>query len=512
MMPLSAPGSQQTSSADLPGYRGEPRPGLVLSACDLRLTSGMDGRGRGNSATAQLGGLLTAGTTLGKYRIIRLLGEGGMGTVYEGLHVEIGKRVAIKIISPALAAIPEARARFLLEAQLTSRVRHPHTVDVTDICLESDPAFLVMEYLDGEDLAKHLRRAGPLPVEEVVDIALPILTAVAAAHDEGIVHRDLKPQNIFLAQMRDGTIQPKVLDFGISKGPALNPIRTSGAILGSPSYFAPEQVQDPKAISPASDQYALGVILYECVTGRLPYEGSNLAAIFQGIVMGSYQAPRAHRPDLPEDFERVITRAMSLAPADRFPDLRRMGRALLEFASPRTRLLWEDHLNEAAAPGSRSMESPSPVPVTDQTPGPERSPLAVTAWMPGLRPATGGTEPEPRPGWIPPVRSPLPSSSDPVLEVPRSFRPARWALGAGGLAVVAALIALVASHGRARSAAAIERPARSPAAATRGQTAPDVVHREASDEVRPAASARPVREARAAHRPRFGPNKAPLIE
>ncbi len=351
----------------------------------------MDGRGRGsNSVGGQLEGLLAAGTTLGKYRIIRLLGEGGMGAVYEGLHVEIGKRVAIKIISPALAAIPEARARFLLEAQLTLR------------------------------------------------------------HDEGIVHRDLKPQNIFLAQMRDGTIQPKVLDFGISKEPAHSPIRTSGAILGSPSYFAPEQVQDPKAISPASDQYALGVILYECVTGRLPYEGSNLAAIFQGIVMGSYQAPRAHRPDLPDDFERVITRSMSLAPADRFPDLRRMGRALLEFASPRTRLLWEDHLSEAAATGSRLTESPSPVPVTDQTPGPERSPLSVTAWMPGLRPAAAGSEPEPPAGWIPPVRSPLPSSSDPLLEVPRSFRPARWALGAGGLVAAAALM----RRGQAR----VERP------------------------------------------------------
>ncbi len=247
--------------------------------------------GRGEGVAGMPGGLLAAGTTLGKYRIIRLLGEGGMGAVYEGLHVEIGKRVAIKTISPALAAVPEARARFLQEAQLTSRARHPHTVDVTDICLESEPAFLVMEYLEGEDLAKRLRRlVGPMPLEEVVDIALPILTAVAAAHDEGVVHRDLKPQNIFLAQMRDGTIQPKVLDFGISKAP-YSPIRTSGAILGSPSYFAPEQVHDPKAISPASDQYALGVILYECVTGLLPYEGTNLAAIFQGIVTGNYGPP-----------------------------------------------------------------------------------------------------------------------------------------------------------------------------------------------------------------------------
>ena len=122
----------------------------------LRLTSIWRVRWKASQGTP--GWPLAAGTTLGKYQIVRLLGEGGMGAVYEGLHVEIGKRVAIKTISPALAAVPEARARFLLEAQLTSRVRHPHTVDVTDICIEGEQAFLVMEYLEGEDLAKHLRR------------------------------------------------------------------------------------------------------------------------------------------------------------------------------------------------------------------------------------------------------------------------------------------------------------------------------------------------------------------
>jgi len=468
--------------------------------------------GQVESVAGMAGGLLAAGTTLGKYRIIRLLGEGGMGAVYEGLHVEIGKRVAIKTISPALAAVPEARARFLQEAQLTSRARHPHTVDVTDICLESEPAFLVMEYLEGEDLAKHLRRlVGPMPLEEVVDIALPILTAVAAAHDAGVVHRDLKPQNIFLAQMRDGTIQPKVLDFGISKAP-YSPIRTSGAILGSPSYFAPEQVHDPKAISPASDQYALGVILYECVTGLLPYEGTNLAAIFQGIVTGNYRAPREHRPDLPDDFQRVISRAMSLAPADRFSDLRQMGRALLEFASPRTQLLWRDHFSEAATTGPRPTESPSPVPVTEQTPGPERLPLSSTAFMVGPRPPAGTVEPEQRAGWIPPVRSPLPSSSDPLLEVPRRFHPARWVLGAGGLAAAALLIAVIASHGRPRRPPAIEPPARPAAAAPEGRAAPDVAQPEPIDGLSPASSTHPVREARTAHRPRFGTNKSPLIE
>src|SRR5262245_53683032 len=341
----------------------------------------MDGT-EGMEGTA--GWPLAPGTLLVKYLSVRFLGEGGMGAVYEGRHIDIGKRVAIKTISPALAAIPEARARFLLEAQLTSRVRHPHTVDVTDVGMEAGQVFLVMEYLEGEDLAKHLRRRGPLPVEDVVDIALPILAAVSAAHEEGIVHRDLKPQNIFLAEMRDGSIHTKVLDFGISKRPASSAITSSGMILGSPSYFAPEQVSDQKAISPASDQYALGVILYECVTGLLPFAGSNLAAIFQAIASGSYQPAHVARPDLPEGFERVIARAMSLTPGDRYRSVKEMGRALLEFAAPRTRLVWEGHFT---APSGllRATGSAFRIPVTDQTPGPERAQLSDTVSMPGGR-------------------------------------------------------------------------------------------------------------------------------
>jgi eukaryotic-like serine/threonine-protein kinase len=485
--------------------------------------------GAGGTAEGTASWPLAEGTSLGKYRIVRFLGEGGMGAVYEGLHVEIGKRVAIKLISPALADIPEARARFLLEAQLTSRVRHPHTVDVTDIGTEGGRAFLVMEYLEGEDLAKHLRRHGPLPFDQVVDIALPTLAAVAAAHQEGIVHRDLKPQNIFLTKMPDGTIHPKVLDFGISKAPASehSPVRTSGVMLGSPSYFAPEQVQDPKAISPASDQYALGVILYECVTGRLPYEGSNLAAIFQAIVMGTCQPARVYRPDLPEPLARIIAKAMSIEPGDRYLSVISMGRDLLELASPRTRLLWESHfaLPSPAWVVPRSSEGHCPVPVTDQTPGPTPSPLSVTASMPGNRQPEVSTV-DRAPGWIPPTRSHSPAGSDSSLVVPRRFRPARW-IGGGVIVAVVGLIGVITFHNRSQAPppvaaplaappARAKAPPRIPAAVEHGARDGEPVEKTASVETveqpGPEPTAQKSRRGRPAHRARFGPNRAPLIE
>ena len=142
---------------------------------------------------------LAAGTVLGKYSIVKLLGAGGMGAVYEATHTEIQKRVAIKVLSPLIAAVPGARARFLREAQLTSRVRHPHIVDVTDMGSDQGQTYLVMEFLHGEDLAQRLERLGPIGIEELADIMLPVCSAVAAAHAAGITHRDLKPQNIFLA-------------------------------------------------------------------------------------------------------------------------------------------------------------------------------------------------------------------------------------------------------------------------------------------------------------------------
>jgi serine/threonine-protein kinase len=286
-----------------------------------------------------------------------------MGAVYEGVHVAIGKKVAIKVMHPALAADPDARARFLREAQLTSRVRHPHAVDVTDVGSEAGQTFLVMELLDGEDLASYIEWRGRLPLEQAADFMLAVAAAVAAAHDEGIIHRDLKPHNIFLSQTRDGAIVPKVVDFGISKGasgeelpttatpspvPVMAPlVKTTVGLWGSPGYLSPEQIEGARDVGAASDQYALGTILYQCVTGRAPFgDNDDVTKIFDDILKGQRTPAGELRGDLPDGFQHIIDRATSRDPAARFPSVRAMGRALLAYASQKAALTWANTFDD----------------------------------------------------------------------------------------------------------------------------------------------------------------------
>jgi len=279
---------------------------------------------------------------VGRYRIVRLIGEGGMGAVYEAVHPGLKKRVAVKALLPRMAQKEEARVRFLREGEAASRINHPHVVSVFDVGeeghAEGRAAYLVMEYLDGGTLSDFLAARGAIEAVEALDLFLPIVAAVAAGHDSGVVHRDLKPHNIFLAKGRWGELVPKVLDFGVSKlvdhaGP---PVTRTDAVLGTASYMSPEQARGARNVDARSDQFTLGLILYEMVTGQRALRGDNdLEVLYNAAIAGIAPADQV-RPGLPETLYGALARMLATAPADRFPSLRDAGRALLPLASLKT--------------------------------------------------------------------------------------------------------------------------------------------------------------------------------
>lgn len=289
---------------------------------------------------------LPAGSVFGRYTITRVIGTGGMGAVYEAQHNDLKKRVAIKTLHSAFADHGEIQARFMREGESASRIRHPHVVDVTDFGVQNGVPFLVMEFLEGESLGDLLERDGPVSPERLADIMLPVCAGIAAAHDEGVIHRDLKPDNLFLAKSRKSNeITPKVVDFGISKvddGQQPSSLTSTGSMLGTPFYMSPEQLRTAKNIDHRIDQYALGVIMYECVTGERPFMAETLYEMMHKIATGDFAPPRAINAAIPENFERIILRAMSRTPEERYPSVRALAAALLPFASPKAAARWEE--------------------------------------------------------------------------------------------------------------------------------------------------------------------------
>lgn len=284
-------------------------------------------------------------TSLGNYEIRAKIGSGGMGDVFDAVHTVLNKRVAIKTLRKRYLDDEVVVARFLREGQLASRIRHPNIVDVTDVGMIGGLPCLVMEHLEGESLSAMIRREGRLPTTTIVDLLLPIIAAVDFAHDHGVLHRDLKPSNIFLSRAWNGEIVPKVLDFGISKlvhDSAQAALTTDSAFIGTPHYASPELMRTDKMVDGRSDQYSMGVILYEAATGMRPFAnlGNNFVALAMAICNGGYPSVRQRNPDVPIPFEKVIQRAMALEPEARFLTMRALGEALLPFASERERLIW----------------------------------------------------------------------------------------------------------------------------------------------------------------------------
>ncbi|MCB9628806.1 MAG: serine/threonine protein kinase [Sandaracinaceae bacterium] len=278
------------------------------------------------------------GTVLAdRYRVLRLLGEGGMGAVYEAEHTVIGRRVAVKVLHAQFASESKVVKRFVNEARAAAMIGHPNILDCTDLGQAEDGSpFLVLELLTGCDLDEEIQTSGPMQVGRLVDIMLQAASALSAAHKKGIVHRDMKPDNIYLVAGGPRDPHVKVLDFGISKFAshmATSPGTAVGAAMGTPYYMAPEQLRDASAVDARADVYAMGVIMYQALTGRVPYMADSLAGLALQITTGDAPPLGMLRSNLPEGLEEVIATAMERDLDQRYASMDELADALRPYQS-----------------------------------------------------------------------------------------------------------------------------------------------------------------------------------
>ena len=275
-------------------------------------------------------------TAGGKYKLVRLLGSGGMGEVYEAQHSIVGRRFALKFLHPLLAGNTEIVARFQREAQAAGSLENENIAAVVDAGTADDGApYLVMEYLEGEDLAHLLVRGGPLPVPRAAYIVIQACRGLAAAHGRGIVHRDLKPENLFICKRNDGSDLIKVLDFGIAKlhtGRVGTGLTQTGTTMGTPFYMSLEQARGAKEVDHRTDIYALGVILYEILSGSKPHPGESYNEILYHVLSQEPAALDSIRSGLPSGLSAVVQKAMAREAADRYASVADLMEALIPFA------------------------------------------------------------------------------------------------------------------------------------------------------------------------------------
>jgi serine/threonine-protein kinase len=300
-----------------------------------------------------------------KYRIERLLGSGGMGTVFYAQHLVTDKRVALKWLSPRPDTSADDVERFVREARAAARISHPNIVDIYDVGEHEGSLFLVMELLEGRSLGDAMR-AAPLPAGPTLQSLLPAMRGLHAAHKRGFVHRDLKPDNLFLCYDDEGEpLQVKVLDFGISKVRELGTSRMasltlSGTVMGTPHYIAPEQAEDSKSVDARADVYSMGVILYQALSGQLPYDAESLTALLLKITRGQPEPLRMLRADLPRGLPEAVMKAMAREPADRFADMGALIDALAPFAGQQALALSSlTHSGDPRPSGTTPLAAPS---------------------------------------------------------------------------------------------------------------------------------------------------------
>lgn len=287
---------------------------------------------------------LSAGQIIAdKYRVDAVIGTGGMGVVVAATHIELGQRVAIKLLRDATS---EALARFKREARMLVKLKSQHVARVFDVgSLDDETPYIVMELLEGQDLSSLLAARGRLRVEEAVDYVLEATEAVAEAHVLGMVHRDLKPANVFLARGPGGSETVKVLDFGVSKmldakvesEQTTGGLTNEGVALGSPGYMAPEQMTSSRDVDARADIYSLGAMLYRLVSGQNPYKGNSLVSVLAAMAIDPLPPLRSLVPEAPEGFAAAVERCLAQERDARFPTVAHLAHALAPFASRRGR-------------------------------------------------------------------------------------------------------------------------------------------------------------------------------
>lgn len=367
----------------------------------------------------------------GKYELRRILGEGGMGVVFEATHVRMRQRVAVKMLLPEMLTMPEVVARFEREARAAGQLRSRHAARVVDVDVTAEGLpYMVMEFLEGHDLGTELESRVQLPYPEAVDYVLQACVGMAEAHGLGIVHRDLKPSNVFLAREEDRTYV-KIVDFGISKVTTeTEKLTAAETVMGTAMYMSPEQVRSARNVDARADIWSLGVILYELLSGQPPWTGST-TQIAAAIVTDD-PAPLARTCAAPPALEAVILKALRRKPAERHQNVRELVAELLPFAP-------EGSLGRASAatlltPSSaRSLPLAQPVAAVDRT-VPD---AAAVDGVPARSRREGGTAP----GWSQPGAT-------------RARRRTMFGVLAGALAVVVGVSALAVTLGRRSGAAA----------------------------------------------------------
>jgi eukaryotic-like serine/threonine-protein kinase len=410
--------------------------------------------------TVEVNGIAAVGDVLaGKYRVDKILGIGGMGMVVAATHLEIDQRVALKFMLPA-SDTPDTSARFLREARAAGRLNSDHVCRVMDVGrFDSGAPYIVMEYLQGQNLGAVLRRRGPMRVSEAVDYLLQAIEGIAEAHAHGIIHRDLKPDNLFLHKRNDGGAIVKVLDFGISKASAPGVSTSTGDIMGSPAYMAPEQMESTRSVDQRADVWSLGVVLYQMVTGKPPFRGDTLPLVCLAVVNDAPEPMSAIRDDLPDGFEAVVMRCLQKEPGERFVDVGELAQALAPFgpkhattSASRIQIVLRRALADSASVISHEFATVelTAAPVQQRPDASDGPPTMPARREPGQR----GAAPHASPG----------------QSLPRPRAASRGLIGAlvGSIAVVVVAIIVVWSRGDATLATS---PSGKPAASLPGPTA-----------------------------------------